>query len=291
MEVQVRATVRTPAEIDEQVAHQNASVALRAWSRALASSGWTMPPWAPPAVQASLPPLLAEFARHRVEHRGVLAATANRNAKEVRDFLAFLRRRGRRLGRLRLVDIDAYVAELGERYSLRSVVGVCDCLRGFLRFAHATGRLRHDLAPGVLTPSLRVDERPPRGASWVDVRRTLRAVERTTRAGRRDYAILLMMAAYGIGAAEIVGLRLDDVDWAGARLRIRRRKTGKEIVLPLLPAVANALVAYLRTGRQRSTARSLFLRLDAPYVGLTSSTAICRVVRRHARAAGYCFLR
>jgi len=274
-------------QIDERVARQNAGAALRAWSRALASSGREVPSLARPVARPSLPPLLAEFVRYRMEHSGVQPQTARRNAMVVRDFLTFLRKRGRRLRRVRLVDVDAFVAECVPRYSPWTIgPGICNSLRGFFRFAHATGRLPHDLSSGVVAPPFRADEKPPQGIPWADVRRILRAVDRTTRAGSRDYAILLMMATYGLGAAEIVGLQLDDLDWAGARLRILRRKTGKEIVLPLLPAIAKALVSYLKIGRPRTEIRSLFLRLKAPYVGLTSSTAINRVVRRHARAAG-----
>jgi integrase len=95
-----------------------------------------------------------------------------------------------------------------------------------------------DLANGVIAPRYRVDERPPRCLPWSDVQKILRAVSRTEAPGKRDYAIVLLLATYGLGAAEVLGIRLGDVDWQAAVLRVRRPKTNVSIELPLLPAVA-----------------------------------------------------
>src|SRR5258708_5275684 len=102
----------------------------------------------------------------------------------------------------------------------------CSSLRSFLRFLRMTGRSRHDLATCVVAPRIRMAERPPRALPWVDVRRILRSILQTRSPGKRDYAMLLMMATYGLGAAEVLNLRLEDVDWKSAVLRVRRPKTG-----------------------------------------------------------------
>jgi integrase len=91
--------------------------------------------------------------------------------------------------------------------------------------------------------------------------------------------MFLLMAAYGLGAGEIVGLRLDDVDWRAGVLRTRRPKTAVPIELPLLPAVARALASYLRRGRPRTTStRALFVTMGMPHRALTTS-----VLRHQAR--------
>ena len=216
--------------------------------------------------------------------------TASSIAKELRDiegFLRFLRGRGRRATQVRLADTDAYVLDLCERLSRRTVAGACCSLRGYLRFLYATGRLRHDIAPSVAAPRYRAWERPPRALPWEFVQKILRGVDRSTRPGSRDYALLLMMAVYGLGSGEICGLQLHDVDWAGKRLRARRMKTGQEILLPLLPGVARALVAYLRHGRPPHTkSRAVFVQLRAPHDALGGASAICYVLAKHARMAG-----
>jgi integrase len=110
-------------------------------------------------------------------------------------------------------------------------------------------------------------------------RRILRAIPRDRSVGRRDYAMFLLMAAYGLGAGEIVGLRLDDIDWRAGVLRARRPKTAVPIELPLLPAVARALASYLQRDRSRTTStRMLFVTMGLPQRALTGS-----VLRHQAR--------
>src|SRR5436305_1168508 len=83
-------------------------------------------------------------------------------------------------------------------------------------------------------------QRPPRTLPWTDVQRILRAIGRSEAPGRRDFAIVLLLATYGLGAAEVLGIRLQDLDWQAGILRVRRPKTNMTIELPLLPAVAKA---------------------------------------------------
>jgi integrase len=83
--------------------------------------------------------------------------------------------------------------------------------------------------------------------------------------GRRDYAIFLLIATYGLRTSEVAGLRLDDVEWRASRLRVRRPKTRTPLVLPLTDAVGAALLDYLRHARPpRPACRALFLRVRAP---------------------------
>jgi integrase len=121
---------------------------------------------------------------------------------------------------------------------------------------------------------------------WQDVKRILRSVPQAVPPGKRDFAMLLLMAAYGLGAAEVLGLRLEDVDWQAGVLKARRPKTNVHIELPLLPAVARALAAYLRYERPpaKGTAR-IFLRKKMPYLPLTSA-AIRYRIRYYATRVG-----
>jgi integrase len=103
----------------------------------------------------------------------------------------------------------------------------------------------------------------------------------------RDFALLLLMVTYGLGAGEVIGLTLEDIDWRAGTLRVTRPKTAASVVLPLLPPVARALVRYLRHGRPAATRhRQLFVRMRAPYRALSGSSAVRHVVVTHARAAG-----
>jgi integrase len=84
------------------------------------------------------------------------------------------------------------------------------------------------------------------------VQRILRSISRMKAPGKRDFAIVLLLASYGVGAAEVLGLRLEDLDWEAGVLRTRRAKTNVAIELRLLPALAKAISAYLRWARTAS---------------------------------------
>jgi len=274
--------------IDPRVARLSASSALRAWSWALAAHGHSVPPWVPEKKPVRPPtPLVEAFVHHRRLHRGVSPRTLLRDATVSQEFLSFLRTRRVQVGRLALTDVDAFLLHLRPRLSFRTIADNASCLRGFLRFLHATGRLRFDLASSITSPRVRRWERPPRVLPWSDVKKIICKIARTTLTGRRDYALLLAMAVYGLGACEVEGLQLEDIDWTAGQLVVRRRKTGREILLPLLPAVGEAIANYLRHGRPRhSTSRAIFVQHHAPYSALSTATAIRHVLRKWARSAG-----
>jgi integrase len=98
--------------------------------------------------------------------------------------------------------------------------------------------------------------------------------------------MLLLMATYGFGGAEVVQLSLDAVDWHHRVVRARRPKTGRDLELPLLPSVARALAVYVRDERPSPTLhRRLFVSTRLPYGPLTTA-AIRHRMQMYARRAG-----
>jgi integrase/recombinase XerD len=264
----------------------DAGKALHAWSCALRLLGETVPPWRPAPSPTLRSPLLTAYDEYRRSHRGVSAQTLARDIDVASAFAKSLRPRGKRVMVARVTDIDRFVDGLCARFSRRTVATWCSSLRCFLRFLYSTGRLRHDLAPCVVAPRYRIDEGPPRALPWDTVRRILRAISRDRLIGLRDFAMLLLMASYGLGSCEVVHLELGDVNWRAGVLRVRRQKTGVHLELPLLPAVARALAAYVRRGRPRRTlARTVFVSMPLPHRALTTSVIRHRI-REYARRAG-----
>lgn len=260
---------------------------LRAWSCALRALGRDVPPWVPAAIPRRLPPRLAQFVEYRLKHRGVSPRTVRSDVLYVSQFLAFLCERGRRLDAVRVIDIDEFVAACCSRMTRKTVAGICSTLRAFLRFRLAVGRLRHDLSSSVVAPRVRSADRPPRALPWRDIQRLLRAIDVRSAIGRRDYAMLLTMATYGMGAGEVLGLRVDDIDWRARTLRVRRPKTGTAIALPLLDAVARALADYLRRGRPvHAIAREIFVTYGMPFRHLSAASAIRHRLVKYAAVAG-----
>src|SRR5438445_6655875 len=99
----------------------------------------------------------------------------------------------------------------------------------------------------------------PRAIGADQVRRLLASIGRHTAVGRRDYAIVLLLARLGLRSSEVAFLELDDIDWEAGRISVRG-KGGHRTALPLPTDVGGAIAAYLRHGRSRSTSRRVFLR-------------------------------
>lgn len=262
-----------------------ANNALHAWACALCALGTSLPPWREKRAP-KLSRLLEEYCHYRRAHNGVSERSLVRDVKTARGFLGQLHRDAKSVRVAALPDVDTFVRELGARAGKRTVADTCSSLRAFLRFLKMTGRLPADLAGGVIAPRYRIDEKPPRTLPWNDVQKILRSIARTEAPGKRDYAIVLLLATYGLGAAEVLAIRLQDLDWRGGILRVLRPKTGVPIELPMLPAVAKALTAYLRWERPpASSVSSLFLRRNMPYEPITSA-AIRYRIRHYAGLAG-----
>ena len=102
-------------------------------------------------------------------------------------------------------------------------------------------------------------------------------VDRRTPAGRRDYAILVLLVTYGLRAREVGAMTLDDVDWKRDRIRVPERKAGHSTGYPLSPTVGAALLDYLRHGRPTTTERRIFLRVLAPQGPFTQNAISGRV--------------
>lgn len=262
-------------------------IAGRALSCALTAMGYALPQWSPPRQEPVHGPLIRRFLEHRRRYRGVAAVTLRHEAKWATTFMAFLAQRGRRVRSVRIDDVDAFVESIALRFKAKTVAGICSALRAFLRYLQMVGHTTADLASLVIAPQVRAVDRPPRAVPWNDVRRILRAIDTTAPLGLRDKALFLLMATYGMGAGEIVTLRLDDIDWRAHRIRVRRPKTGVVTELPLIDAVARALAAYLQRARPpHAAARTVFVASHLPHRALSGSTVIRHRLMLYADRAG-----
>ena len=155
--------------------------ALRAWAFARIILGDALPTWRT-VCEPPVPRALRAFAIYVSEVRGNPPRTIHAKLAHMAMFTAYCRRHRRPLHRPRLRDIDNFVMLCRRRYARKTVSAICSTLRSYLRFLRATGRSPDDLAGSVLSPIVRVCERPHRSLPWSDVQRILRAVDRSCRA-------------------------------------------------------------------------------------------------------------
>ena len=167
------------------------------------------------------------------------------------------------------------------RSSLKSVA---ERLRSLLRHLYRAGHIATDLSPHIIAPLLYAYEGVPSILERDQIAAVLESARADrTPAGLRDYAILQLLATYGLRSGEIRNLRIEDIDWRSETIRVRHSKTGACSFLPLMVPAGEAVLTYLRSGRPATAAREVFIRTRAPYRKLEK---LYSLVRRRLCDAG-----
>lgn len=157
-------------------------------------------------------------------------------------------------------------------------------LRSFLSYARFRGDITLDLAAAVPAVANWSMSSIPRAIAPDQVRQLLASIDRETAIGRRDYAMLLMLARLGLRSSEVVMLELDDIDWTAGQVSVLG-KNGKRNELPLPVDVGEAIAGYLQRGRPHSNCRRVFLRHKAPIQGFQGPAGLGCMVRRSLKQA------
>lgn len=241
-----------------------------------------------PAVQAiDVHPaalVVREFEAFLRSERGLSTTTVVSYLTVVRRFLhERFGRKALRLGQLRAQDLHRFVVREIQRVSRTHGKIVITALRSFLRFLLLRGAVQMDLArmlPGVATWRL---SHLPRSLLPEQVERLLACCDRGSPSGKRDYAILLLLARLGLRGGEVEHMALEDLDWERGELVVRGKGPRLER-LPLPADVGAALARYLCEVRPPCATRRVFVRMMAPYQDLEQSAISCVVRRALARA-------
>lgn len=235
-------------------------------------------------------PFLAQapgFFDYLQEERGLRPESiATHYGIELRYFAKYLDQIGcADLRSLSLPIVTQFITMMAKRFAHSTMIALTSSLRVFLRYLKREGYLDHDLSKLVEVPQQYRLADIPRSISWKAVQKVLDQPDRQTDVGRRDFAILLLMATYGLRAREVAALTLDDIDWKRNRLHVRERKADHTAVYPLAPAVGGAIIDYLRNSRPDVADRAVFRRHIAPRTALTHRT-VSGLTRAHLLSAG-----
>ena len=244
-----------------------------------------VPAWRPLAVEGPVDRLLDSYGRYlRVERR--LAPSTVRSHEDVARRLLSRNAEGDRLDLdgLTAAEVTAFVLAQARLRSVGSMKALLSPLRSLLRFLFVAGMTPRDLTaavPGIASPRLGA---LPKALDAATVAALLGSCDRATAVGRRDFAILTVLARLGLRAGEVAALRLDDIDWRAGELTVRG-KGNRVDRLPLPADVGAAVVDYLRHGRPPSTCRAVFLRAVGPDAAMTAHSVVM-VPRSASRRAG-----
>jgi integrase/recombinase XerD len=237
-----------------------------------------------PAGSGALDLMVEEYRRYLVTERAVTADVARRYARLAREFLAACEQPdGLELSELPAAAVTDYVVAQCRGRPPGSAKFLVTALRSVLGYLFLAGHTRCQLACAVPTVAYWGAGSLPRALSPQAVAALLASCDATTLGGRRDRAILALLARLGLRAGEVAALELDDLDWRAGEISVRGKGSRRER-LPLPADVGEVLVAYLHGGRPRVQCRTVFLRLNAPSTGLTVSGVTTVVYRACARA-------
>jgi integrase/recombinase XerD len=277
--------------------------AFLAWCRARGYTGWLSvrglepllgflrglgvapgPCCVPPATAAD--ELLGRYRSYLARERGLAVGTIGYYAAEARLFL------GRVAGEdldglagLTAAEVTRFVAAECRSRSNGSAKILVTALRSLLRFLLLDGAVAADLAAAVPAVAGWRGAGLPKALPEGQVAVLLASCDRGSATGRRDFAVLALLARLGLRACEAAALELGDIDWRAGTVTVRgKAQRGEQ--LPLPSDVGEALAGYLRDGRPAGAAsRRVFLASRAPGGGLSAS-AVKEIVRQRCRAAG-----
>lgn len=235
----------------------------------------------PSSPTDSPPVLLQSFCQWMREHRGTSEPTLYNYGLPIRELI---RRLGEDPAKLDAQGLRKFVLNQSRHTGWGAAKRCTTALRMFLRFLIAEGRCRAGLLGAIPALAHWRLSSLPRYLPPEAVERVIDSCDVSSLVGKRDRAILLLLARLGLRAGDIVQMRLQDIDWKGAWVDVSG-KSRRQTRLPLTQEVGDAIVSYVQKGRPRSHTDTLFLRSRAPFRGFRAHPAVSVIVARALRRA------
>lgn len=228
---------------------------------------------------------LEVFATFEEHERGFAPATVMRVKRCLSEFLNWVAGERKTLRMITPEDIARYISSKSaeRRWKRTTIVAVVSALRTFFRFAQSRRWCAADLVDTIDAPRIYKLEGLPQGPAWGDVQRLVEASSGDGPGDIRDYAMLLLITIYGLRSGEVRQLSLDDIEWEQELIRVHRSKQRKTQHCPLVPAVGEAVLRYLREVRPRSSHREVFLTQVQPFRPLTAAGFGTKVRKRFVK--------
>ena len=258
---------------------RNDPPALRDWLKYLRETN-VVPYCVPEAKGSAIDRVIADYSQYLIRERGLSKRTVHDYVSMVRTFL--LGRFGTRpvhLEKLQALDSNRFILHYARTRSSGRTQKIASLLRSFLRFLYQRGAITKDLSLSIPSIANWRLSGLPKYLEPEQVEQLLESCNRDNPVGRRDYAILLLLARLGLRAGEVVHLALDDIDWQAGELMVRG-KSSRCSRLPIPHDVGEALATYLHHDRPRCLSRAVFIRVKAPQQGFATASGISYIVQR-----------
>ena len=221
-----------------------------------------------------------DFVKYLAQERGLSQVTLIRYPAMVRRFLTgHFGQNAIQMEILKATDITRFMLGYVPTVKRSTARLMATCLRAFFRYLYVDGIISINLAEFVPTVADWRMTDIPKFLEPEEVKLLLDHCDQRSKAGQRDYAILLLLARLGLRAGEVTKMKLDDINWESGELLIRGKEPHTDR-FPIPYDVGNALATYLQQGRPSCSTRRVFVRTKAPYQGFSSSVAVCDLVQR-----------
>jgi site-specific recombinase XerD len=229
-------------------------------------------------------PIIKAFIK-KMSNRDTVEKTKITNLFRIQKFYDFLHSAG-------VTSISGITVEILSAYSLsmqgdapRYAQDKITTLRHYLRYLYNNGHIESDFSKALPRISTPRNKNIPAIWDEADVDKLLRSVDRSSPAGKRDYAIFVLTTGLGLRAADINNLQLSNLNWSRKEIEVSQQKTGKINVFPMTDEVGWALIDYLRYGRPQSDQPYVFLTANAPYTKFGDVTATS-ILKRYMQRCG-----
>ena len=264
---------------------KHASRALIALSGFLSVNGRIPRSLRIPRRQIQLPDSFESYL-HQQSHK-----TSFNYLRQVKGFLAsfqdYLEKHSMTLARLKIEDLDHFLAQLKVARSTRSIYR--SHLRGLLKYLHHERRIvKKDLAPLLVGPRLFSEHKPPKFLRPQEVQTLFASLSLSTRSDIRTCAMVHLAYTLGLRPVEIGNITLDDISFRKAELTLSKRKGLNPVTLPLPEQTIKAIAAYLAKARPKSLSRHLFVGFPFPYPPMQSSS-VSQCISKAMKRAGLPF--
>ncbi len=200
-------------------------------------------------------------------------------------FLSFLK--AEKITTVRQIEINHIIRHLniiGEKS--KSIVSISiSVLRKFFRYLYEQKLIDNDLAAFIPKDSIKKQPKLPSTYNFEEIKSIISFIDRSTTTGKRDYAVILLATMLGLRASDIANLKFENIYWENNTINLIQYKTDKEIELPLLPEVGNAIIEYLRYGRPKSDLPYVFLIACTPYTRIGQSV-VTQIAKKYFLKAG-----
>lgn len=213
-------------------------------------------------------------------------ATIKTKIPQIKRFLCFLNEFNvEKVDELTSEHINAFSKTICG-YHVKTYNGIMVTIRQFLKYLYIKGIVDEDFSSYIVLGKVYRYSEIPSAFTSEEIEKILSSIDRSSRTGKRDYAVILLAVKLGIRAGDIRNLQLTDINWCTNEISFVQSKTRIAVTLPLDSETGWAIIDYLQHARPKCESRNVFVRFKAPYVPYSPKNTFYNEMKKYISKAG-----